>query len=71
MTSKGRVTIPLEIRQRLGLEGGDQILFVIEDGVMVLKPVRNDPFEEYAGALGSFETKSEVNAWLAELRGEA
>ena len=71
MTSKGQVTIPQEIRQRLGLKEGDKVIFVVEGGVTVLKPVRDDPFEKYAGALGSFETKDEVHAWLADLRDEA
>ncbi len=72
MTSKGRVTIPQEIRQRLGLKEGDKVIFMVEGGVAVLKPVReDDPFEKYAGALGSFETKDEINAWLADLRDEA
>ena len=73
MTSKGQVTIPQEIRQRLGLNKGDRIEFVIEDGITILKPVRGEenPFEKYAGALGSFETEDEVNAWLADLRDEA
>ena len=72
MTSKGQVTIPKEIRQRLGLNKGDRIAFVVEDGVTILKPARGeeDPFKKYAGALGSFETKDEVNAWLADLRDE-
>jgi antitoxin PrlF len=70
ITSKGQVTIPQEVRQRLGLKQGDQVAFIVENGVTVLKPARGEanPFEKYAGALGSFETKDEVNAWLDELR---
>ena len=35
MTTKGQVTIPLDVRQRLGLDAGDRIEFVeIEDGVV-------------------------------------
>lgn len=32
MTSKGQVTIPVELRKRLGLHPGDQVAFVVEDG---------------------------------------
>ena len=70
ITSKGQVTIPQEVRQRLGLKQGDQVAFVVENGMTVIKPARGEenPFERYAGALGSFETKDEINAWLSELR---
>jgi AbrB family looped-hinge helix DNA binding protein len=36
LTSKGQVTIPIEIRQQLGLHSGDKIGFVIEDDHIVL-----------------------------------
>lgn len=70
ITSKGQVTIPQEVRRRLGLKQGDQVTFEIENGHTVLKPYRGEanPFTAYAGALGSFETEEEVNAWLSDLR---
>lgn len=36
----------------------------------ILRPARDgkNPFEAYAGSLGAFETKGEVNAWSRELR---
>ena len=70
ITSQGQITIPQEVRQRLGLKHGDQVVFSTENGVTVMKPARGEenPFERYAGVLGSFETKDEVNAWLGELR---
>lgn len=72
LSSKGQVTIPREIRQRLGLEQGDGIDFVMEDGVTTLRPARgnDNPFEAYAGALGTFENTAEVNDWVRELRDE-
>lgn len=30
MTSKGQVTIPIEIREQLGLEPGDDLVFTVE-----------------------------------------
>jgi len=43
MTTKGQVTIPLDVRQRLGLDAGDRIEFVeIEDGVFAIKPAIDD-----------------------------
>lgn len=72
LSSKGQVTIPREIRQRLGLKQGDGIDFVVEDGVTFLRPARegDNPFKAYAGALGAFEDVAEVNAWVRDLRDE-
>lgn len=38
MTSKGRVTIPKTIRQRLGLKQGTRVAFVVEGDHAVLRP---------------------------------
>ena len=43
MTSKGQVTIPAEVRQRLGLATGDRIEFVeLESGGFAIKPAIDD-----------------------------
>ncbi|MGH8489021.1 MAG: AbrB/MazE/SpoVT family DNA-binding domain-containing protein [Gammaproteobacteria bacterium] len=43
LTSKGQVTIPLEVRQRLGLDAGDRIEFVeLEGGEYAIRPVIDD-----------------------------
>ena len=31
MTSKGQITVPKEVRDRLGLKPGDRVLFIVED----------------------------------------
>jgi len=41
VTSKGQVTIPVEVRRHLGIGTSDKVSFVIEeDGVVSLRPVR-------------------------------
>lgn len=52
VTSKGQVTIPKEVRERLGLRPGDAIEFV-EDrrGFRVQKRVAASPFKKYRGYL--------------------
>jgi AbrB family looped-hinge helix DNA binding protein len=52
MTSKGQVTIPKAVRERLGLRPGDEIEFV-EDrrGFRVQKRVLASPFKKYRGYL--------------------
>ena len=37
LTSRGRVTIPKEIREYLGLNPGDRVRFVLEDGKLVMQ----------------------------------
>ena len=39
MTSKGRITIPLEIREQLGLGAGTQLEFEVVDGRLVAHKV--------------------------------
>ncbi len=38
MTSKGQVTVPKAVRQRLGLRQGSRVAFVIEGDHAVLRP---------------------------------
>jgi antitoxin PrlF len=72
ISSKGQVTVPLEIRKRLGLKEGDRLEFLIEGDRTVIRPARaaDNPFLHYAGALGGFTNAAEVNAWVADLRDE-
>lgn len=52
VTSKGQITIPKDVRERLGLRPGDEIEFVEEDGgFRVEKRMRASPFEMYRGYL--------------------
>ena len=38
LTSKGQVTVPREIRVRLGLESGDKLVFtMLSDGTVVMR----------------------------------
>jgi antitoxin PrlF len=41
LTRKGQVTIPIEIRRRLGLKAKDAIRFEIEGDVVRLEPVKS------------------------------
>jgi AbrB family looped-hinge helix DNA binding protein len=70
ISSKGQVTVPIEVRHRLGLKEGDRVEFVLEDGRTVLRPARlkENPFTAYLGALPAFSTLEEINAWLRDLR---
>jgi AbrB family looped-hinge helix DNA binding protein len=43
LSSKGQVTIPIEVRARLGLEAGDVVVYEIEGERVTLR--RADPFD--------------------------
>ncbi len=71
VTSKGRITVPLAVRNRLGLREGDRIEFVTEGARTTIAPVRGEenPFARYAGALGTFPGgRAEIRNWIKELR---
>ena len=72
ISSKGRITVPLEIRNRLGLRTGDRVEFVVEDDRTTIRPARapENPFVKYVGALPAFSDAREVNAWVQRLREE-
>ena len=43
LTSKGQITVPRDVRKRLGLDAGDKVEFVeIEQGLFAIKPVIED-----------------------------
>ncbi|MFY9976178.1 MAG: AbrB/MazE/SpoVT family DNA-binding domain-containing protein [Chromatiaceae bacterium] len=54
LTSKGQVTIPAELRKRLGLRPGDRVGFVVEDGAVRL--VRRESRVEAAFGILKGET---------------
>jgi antitoxin PrlF len=73
ITSKGQITIPLEVRRLLGVRTGDKLIFENdESGVRVL-PVRSrSAFSKYRGignpGIGS--GRKGISRWLREIRGE-
>lgn len=71
VSSKGQITVPQEVRTQLGLKEGDRVEFVMEKGLTVMRPARAsaNPFEHYAGALGTFPGGAdEIKAWVNEMR---
>jgi antitoxin PrlF len=73
ISSKGQLTVPQEIRKRLGLEAGDRVEFVVEEGRTVIRPARGDanPFERLIGILGPFPSRDEgIKAWIDDMRSD-
>lgn len=42
VTTKGQITIPADVRRRLGLASGDRVEFVEMDGGFAIKPTIDD-----------------------------
>jgi antitoxin PrlF len=72
ISSKGQITVPQEIRRRLGLKEGDRVEFVVEGEWTIIRPAQpaKNPFEKYVGALPAFNSREEINAWVRSLRDE-
>jgi antitoxin PrlF len=72
ISSKGQITVPIDVRNRLGLRTGDRVEFVVDDGRTTIRPARapENPFAKYVGALPFFSGVSEINAWVRSLRDE-
>lgn len=49
VTSKGQITIPVEVRKRLNLRAGDRVDFVLEADGRVSLQSRTTPFEQLRG----------------------
>ncbi len=60
LTSKGQVTVPKVVREALGLEEGDQVVFHVEGGRAVL--ARTPDFLALAGSMAVPAAKRNV-AW--------
>ncbi len=78
ITSKGQVTVPLEVRRILGVREGDKLLFENlkmdngETGILV-RPVRTQSkFAKYRGIgnPGIGPGRKGIADWIKELRGE-
>ena len=56
VTSKGQVTIPKEIREKLGVHPGEEVGFEERDNLLVIsKVVTKSPFDKWVGKLKRLE----------------
>lgn len=70
VTSKGQITLPKEIRKRLGIGPGDEVEFLEGNGGYLLKKkVKASPFDKYMGFLQG-QKDSAPDQIVRELRGE-
>lgn len=73
ITSKGQVTVPLEVRRRLGVRTGDKLVFEEDAAGFRVRSVRTrSNFSKYRGIgnPGIGAGREGILRWLRELRGE-
>jgi len=69
VTSKGQITVPKVVRERMGLRPGDAIEFVEDNGCFVLrKKLPEHPFAAWRGYLKEYLGRSS-DELVDEMRG--
>lgn len=77
VTSKGQVTIPIEIRKKLGIKNGDKVLFMEDSGRIYMMNSSMDALREAQRAFAGEAEKAglknddDVMAMIKELREES
>jgi len=68
MSSKGQLTVPMELREKLGLEAGTVIQFELRDGAIFMRKgtQANHPVDQLFGRL---QLAKPVDELLDEMRG--
>lgn len=73
LTSKGQITVPREVRRKLGLQTGDKLLFESDGEQIRIRPVRKrSTFAKYRGIgnPGIGTGRQSIRKWLRGIRGE-
>jgi AbrB family looped-hinge helix DNA binding protein len=73
VTSKGQVTIPIEVRRALGVKPGDKLRFEADqEGFRVIREVEENVFEKWRG-IGDFpgmgQGREAIIKYFREMRG--
>lgn len=70
ISEKGQITIPKSLRDRFGLRAGATLVFLEQDGKLVLqKESEESPFDRWAGA-GKLPVGRNVDEYLDIVRGD-
>jgi antitoxin PrlF len=58
VTSKGQITIPKEIRERLGVHPGEEVGFEEKENLVIItKVVSKSPFDKWVGNLKNLKAQ--------------
>lgn len=70
VTSKGQITIPKKIRDKLGIGPGEDLGFNERDGVFYIKKtLKKSPFDKWMGRLKNLKGSKTDNI-IEDLRGQ-
>jgi antitoxin PrlF len=69
VTSKGQITLPKKVREKLGVRPGENVGFEERNGIFYIKKtVKKSPFDKWIGRLKQLEGQQSDNL-VKELRG--
>ncbi len=70
ISSKGQVTVPLDVREKMGLRAGDRLDFIEQGGEFVIRPLKEGrrSFSEFVGMAPGFNSIEEINEWVRDMR---
>jgi AbrB family looped-hinge helix DNA binding protein len=72
--SKGQVTIPKNIREALGVETGDRVTFIQEDGRIVIMNSAIYAMKKFQSQMkgvaeqAGFQSEDDIDEWITESR---
>jgi len=74
ITTRGQITIPVEIRKKLGVKDGSKVVFVEENGRIIMENASmvalksaQEAFAGEAERLGN-PTEEDIQSWVDEVR---
>jgi AbrB family looped-hinge helix DNA binding protein len=76
ITTRGQITIPLEIRRKLGVKDGDEVVFLEQDGRIVMENSINPALKEVQAAFAGeaerlgLKTEQDIADMVKEIRRE-
>ena len=71
LTTKGQVTIPLEVRTRLGIDAGDKISFEPQGDAVVIRVVEAVSVQSIRGMFGKSAIKASIEDMANAVRERA
>jgi len=76
MSVRGQVSIPIAIREQMGLKQGERVFFVLEKNVLVMRKLQDLPWDAITAPLRNKAKKanleeSEVSALVRQVRKRA
>jgi AbrB family looped-hinge helix DNA binding protein len=68
VTRKGQTTIPVKLRQKLGINQGDELMVEVENDQLVFTPIRK--LEDCAGIYAKYAHPEDIKKEIDQLREE-